>query len=361
MKIDLIVFPIIIILSFLLGQNNTSGNRKTFIVLVSLVLLLKASLRGMSVGSDTHVYYQDFISIISTPWEQVIAEFLERYSSLSGDYDVGYDLLQKTISVFTKDFHVFTFIAQLLFYVPFGILLYRFCSDFHQLTFAYVLYVALFMGLPMANARQFYSIGLSITALLYLYEKKYVKCVICVVLGYFIHQTALLFVVPFMLSFLPPKIVKHLVLIAFVLFPFALIYSNQIIFFMGNFVENERYAAYGTQKVQGGATTYITMSLMMNLFCYFAIKNHHLFSDYRLKSLYVMLPLSIVLCPLIYSNGSMIRIVMYYQIFFVILFPYALDIVFAKNRKEIYFSVILLLIVMSLLASGNNYVFFWQE
>lgn len=362
MNIDLIVFPLIIVLSLLLGQNNTPKNRKTFIILVSIILLLKASLRDLSVGSDTESYFHNYQNVISTPWKDILLSFTERYSTLSGDYDYGYTILQKLISLFTRDFHVFTFIAQLLFYVPFGILLYRFCSDFHQLTFAFVLYNALFMGLPMANARQFYSIGLAIMAYLCLYEKKYIQCAIWLIVGYFIHQTCMLALLPIGLRLISTKMIKRGTLVTFVLFPIVLVFSNQVIYAMGGFVESERYMNYGTGALQGGAWTYIISTLLMCLFCYIAIKNHHLSSSPKLNVLYVMLPLTIFFSPLIYSNGSMIRIVMYYQIYFVVLFPYALDCFFAKQyRTTVYIVSILLLIFMSVRATGAYYYFFWQQ
>ena len=362
MNIDFIVFPLIIVFSLFLGQRNTPNNRRTFIILASILLLLKASLRSLSVGSDTASYCRGFYDIIRTPWRVILLGFVDRYSTLSGEYDYGYIVLQKVISLFTHDFHVFTFIAQLLFYVPFGVLLYRFCSDFFQLTFAFVLYTALFMGLPMANARQFYSIGVGIMAFLCLYDKKYVKTLIWLVVGYLIHQTCLLVLLPIALFFIPVKTIKRFVPVSFLLFPVVLALSNQIIYSMGSFVENERYMAYGLQEVQGGALTYIISTLFMCLFCYFAIKKQHLLSNSRLSFLYVMLPLTIFFSPLIYSNGSMIRIVMYYQIYFVVLFPYAIDCSFNKNNRKIaYIAAILLLILMSLRSSGLDYKFFWQE
>lgn len=361
-NINIIVYTLIIGFSLLLGQKNTPHNRKSFIILSCIVLLLKASLRSLSVGSDTHVYYWEFNETIEMSWKEVWLAFTDRYSSFSGDYDVGYTVFQKIVSLFTHDFHVFTFIAQLLFYVPFGILLYRFCTDFLQLTFAFVLYTSLFMGLPMANARQFYSIGISIMSLLCLYDKKYVKSAIWLLVGSTIHQTCLLVLIPMALSFIPVKSIKRIVPVFFLLFPVVLLFANQIIFFMGSFVENERYMRYGMGELQGGAYTYMVASFIMCAFCYLTIKDHHLLSDSRLSFFYIMLPLTIFFSPLIYSNGSMIRIVMYYQIYFVFLFPYAIDFSFSKaDRKTVYVAAILLLIFLNLRAGGSNYKFFWQE
>lgn len=362
MIIDVFIFPIIIFLSLLLGQHNSSQNRKMYIILVSIILLLKACLRGSLVGNDTAGYLWEFNQVIETPWREILLGFVDRYGTLSGEYDLGYTLLQKIISMFTKDFHVFTFIAQLLFYAPFGVLLFRFCSDFLQLTFAYVFYVSLFMGLPMSNARQFYSIGFCVMAFLCLYDKKLYKGLLCVVLGSLIHQSSLLFVLPFVLSFFSAKIIKKGVVVSFALFPLVLAFSNQIIFFMGNTIENERYAQYGLQTIQGGAYTYIAASLLMCLYCYAAIKDKYLISNKYIHLFYVMLPLTVFFCPLIRSNGSMIRIVMYFQLFFVVLFPYALDHVFTKNsRSLIYIICIVLLMFMDLRSADNDYYFFWQQ
>lgn len=361
MIINLFVFPIILVLAFAFGGDNTDKNRKWFIIIVSLIILLINSLKSMSVGPDTPSYYSRFLLIQQTSWQEVWNAFLFRYGTLSGDFDQGYNVLQKFISVFTSDFHVFTFIAQLLFFVPFGLLLYKYCKDFFQLTFAFVLYVSLFNSLAFSNARQVYAIGMGICSFLSLSNGKTWKSVLFVIIGYFFHQSCLLCLIPIIMRYIPHKGIRVTTYLAFLAVPFVLVNVNSIILFMGNMVENERYVLYGLHESEGGAIVYISLSLIMALIVSLALRKDFIQDSLERHCLYNMILPTIVFCPLIYSNGSMIRITIFFQLYFCILFAHAMDVIGGVSRRKlIYLVVIILLMVLSVSTSGT-YHFFWQE
>lgn len=361
MIINLFIFPIILFLSFFIGNRNTDNNRKWFIVLVSLILLLVNSLRSLSVGPDTPSYYWRFTQIQETPWQIVLGNFLYRYVTLSGDFDEGYNLFQKIISFFTNDFHVFTFIAQLLFFVPFGLLLYRYCKDFFQLTFAFILYVVLFNSLALSNARQVYAMGMGICSFLYLSDGKIIKSFIYVIIGFFFHQSCLLCLIPILMFFLPQSMIRIAIVIAFFAVPIILADVNMIIRFMGSLLEHERYTSYGEGEAQGGAVVYISMSLLMAFITFLTISVESIHNSKRFKCLYNMILPTVFFCPFIYSNGSMIRITIYFQLYFCILFAYTMDYLGGKNRRALYYSIAILLLMIMSLVSASPYYFFWQE
>lgn len=361
MGIQIAVYFLFIAFFLVYYKKDNKQNWKKFIIICSLILLLKAALRSLSIGSDTSHYAYYFYESINTPWSELLSDFSTRYSKVGGELDAGYYLVQKVFSTFIHDFNLYTFVMQgLFFYWPLGTLIYRNSNSVLQVLFAYTLMNALFMGLPMANARQVYAIGMCIWAFIYLTEKRYVRTVMFIMFGFLFHASALLFALPVVLSLLGSKTIKIISVVAFFLSFVVLTSANTVISFMGNMMEMERYAAYGEGEEQGGAITYIFLSLLLCLFCAFGfgkLKN----VPYYSKNWFIMIPLTTFFVPLIYSSGSMIRITMYFQIFFILLVPMTIDILFKNNsRIQIYVTFICILIVMSIYTSGE-YIFFWQE
>ena len=193
MSINFIIFPLIIFLGIFLGASDSRRNRKTFIYMVSAILLLQTSLRSLSVGSDTQGYYWLFQEAQLMSWSDIWTEFVGRYVDNTHEEDVGYLILQKVISAVSRSWQVFVFAANLIFFIPLGKLMYRYSSSMIQLVFAYLLYTAMFHIISLSGGRQLYAIGFSILAFLYMDRQKYFWSLLCIFIGMFIHMTCLLF------------------------------------------------------------------------------------------------------------------------------------------------------------------------
>ena len=75
---------------------------------------------------------------------------------------------------------------------------------------------------------------------------------------------------------------------------------------------------------------------------------------------YVMLPFLTLFTPLIKSNGTMIRIVLYDSIFMTLLVPYGIDCLFKKDNQFGYIVAIGALSLLALMDGGMTYYFYWQ-
>lgn len=362
MHINLIIFPLIIILGLFLGISDSPKNRKIYIIVVSIILILQASLRSLSVGSDTPNYYYMFFSVQDMTWNEIWEDFVGRYIYNTSEVDVGYTLMQKVIASITSSWQVFVFLAQLTFFIPLGKLLYRYSNKMIQLVFAYVLYVALFHISALSGGRQLYAIGMSIMSFIYFDQKKYLKSILFIFLGTLIHLSCLLSILPLILSKLKVNYVKTIHLIAFALVPFVIVFVNQIIVFMGTAINVEKYANYGMKDVAGGASTFIALLILSSVFIYFVYKKKDLRFNKSMANFYSMVPLFTFFGPLIHSNGSMIRISMYFHLYLMLLIPFALDKILNGNfRIVVYIIVILTLLILSLRDGGLIYHFYWQE
>lgn len=369
MKINLFLVPFVMIIGLLFINHDTKKNRLLYIILCCIAFLLVAVLRSPEWMThyyhiDTLVYKQNFESIIEMKWGELWTMAYERYFAHGDEGDIGYLFLTKIISWFTHDFYIYSFLVDLIFFIPFGVIIYRYTTNIIQIIFALLFYIALVQIFIISGARQISSIGLDMMALLSLLDKKIGRAILLVCLGVTIHFSSILFLLPLLMIWkqTKPATLKWFHIVCFFLFPIVLAFPNQIIVFMGESVGMEKYALYGEGDVEGGIGLFVVLIELMSLFCLIAIKKQNLVEFYVYRVFYVMTPLFTFFAPLIRSNGSMIRISLYYHIFLMLLVPYAIDCMFKKEtRSAIYSIAIIALAVLTVSSGGITYYFFWQQ
>ncbi len=369
MNINFFLVPFVIILGIFFGNNDTKVGRRHYIWLCSAVLIFVAAMRSpewtaYSYGIDTMSYKNNFENSFYLDWDSFGASVYQRYVGGDSEGDIGYTGLTLLIGLFTHDFAIFSLIADLLFFIPFGLLLYRYCNRIIQITFAFVFYIALLQVFFLGGGRQMYAIGFDLMALLATFDRKKKQTVAFAMLAITIHFSAILFVIPLVIIWLNAKaqILKTLHLISLLLFPIVLAFPNQVIVFMGESVGMKKYADYGRGAVVGGAVTFIFLILLLSFFCYIIIKKRDLLHNEILRKFYVMAPMMTLFAPLIHSNGTMIRISLYYHMFLSLLVPFAIECFDSKgNRQYAYYVVIGGLAFLTLINSGAEYYFFWQK
>ena len=368
MHINLILVLFVIILGGSLGGKDTQKSRKWYIILCSAVLVFVAAMRspeGMTneYGFDTVVYRYNFEKSFDMGWNEFWEAVAERYVGLNDDSDVGFLGLQKIIGLFTHDFHIYSLIADLLFFIPFGILLYRYTTSMKQLIFAYIYYIALVQVYFFGGARQIFAMGFDLMALLAIMDRKKVVTIILFLIGVSIHFSSFLFAIPLLMIWFntSPRTLKVLHVVCFILFPLVFMMPNQVIRFMGEASGMEKYANYAKRVVNGGANMFIFLIELLSLFCMVAIKKKDMVLSKKLQNFYVMVPLFTFFAPLVRSNGTMIRIALYYSIFLSVLVPYSIDSLFRNNEKTIAYIVAIGSLAFLTVANGGMvYYFYWQ-
>lgn len=362
MEINYFIYSIVVISALIFSQaGNTATNRKHFVIFVIGVLVLEVVLRSLSVGSDTYKYYELFHSISLKSWGEIWDQFVYRYT-VEGTEDIGFVLLVKFIGGITHSWFLYTFLTTLIFFVPFGIFLFRYTNNYQQLSLGFLIYITLFHMIALSGARQLWAMGFGILSFMSLDQKRYVKAAVWVVLGAFIHQSLLLCLLPILMSKLKPGVLKWCHVAAFLLIPIVILNVNSLLVFMGEVAQNEKYMAYGRREVVGGGLTFIALLEACSLLCYVAFSKKLLTQNDTLKLLYTMVPLFTLFGPTIYSNGSMIRISMYFHLYLVVLVPFAIEQLFPKSKNGVYIIVMAALMFLGLTSSGRlEYYFFWQE
>lgn len=360
MYIDLLIYPLLFLGKRMYAKDDSDKSRLHLIIYCSIILLLKATLRSVSVGTDTSHYYIYFYDSMNKSWSQVFTAFFLRYHHISGEFDHGYYILEKLFSTILPDFRLFTFAIQAIFiYWPIGTLMYKNLHESKQILFAFVLFCAMFMGLPMANSRQIYAVGLCIWAFMFLSENKKLYALLMIFLSFFIHQSSLIFLLVYGIYYCSNRWIKRINILSVASFFIMFGFVTQLVVFMGETVGNDKYAGYGANGTQTATYTYLFFSFAISIFCLINLWNNNN-DGLKEKMLFGMLVPTFFFCPLISADPSMIRLTLYFQIYSIILIPKAVDNSKLMNKDSLLNLMMLALIFMSI-SSAVPYYFFWQE
>lgn len=365
MNISLLLFIWFLVLAAFFKDRDDEKGRSIYIILCFALLIFFSACRCLyygQIGSDTYKYCNLFKSMHDYSWSEIWGLFLGGYVYGEEESDIGYLYFQKVISLVTSSFHLFTFIAQLMFYVPFYFCLKKYTHNITELVFALIFYTILVYGHSNTGARQFYAMGFGVLFFILCGNKKYKWAILSLLAGMTIHRSLGLVVLPFALNFLNTRHIKLIHIITFCLFPLVMIFPNEIIVFMGNIAGKEQYAEYGQNGITGGTETFIFLLEMLSFICLIGISRKMIEMDSKLKQMYAMVPCFTFFGPLIYSNGSMIRISMYMYLYLTILFPVAIKGISGKNFKPVLYCAMSALMFLALISNHNAvaYDFFWN-
>lgn len=368
MYINLLLIPFVLILGLVLLHKDSPRTRSLYLIITFAAFLFVAAMRNPEMMTaiyniDSEVYQYNFYEISEMDWGQIWDTFMLRYVIGEGESDIGYRFFVKLISYITDEFYMFSLIGDLVFFIPLGIILYRYTTRLEQLIFACVFYVALIQIYLIAGGRQMFAIGFDLVALLFLLRRYYLPTVICFAIGLTIHLSSLLFAMPLVMIILnfKAKALKTFHLISLLLVPLVLAFPNQIIGWMGDLAGLEKYAKYSEGEIQGGANFFIILIEFISLFVLIGLNRYHLEEHKTYRIFYVMMPFITFFTPLITSNGTMIRITLYYFIFLTLLIPYTLDSAFSRSRQGAYIFAIAALSFLAIRGGGLRYYFLWQN
>lgn len=360
-RIYLYIAVLIFGLLFSLDKKKTDSKRKWYIISILSLFILESSLRHLSVGPDTYSYFSSFTDVEITSWSDIFKRFGDTYLRGEGK-DPGYSLLVKTFQIFSTDFNLFLFVIACWFFIPLGVILYRYSTHTLQLIFAFVLYISLFRIIALSGIRQQIATGFSFIAFLYFQKKQYKKYFVTIFIGSFIHISLLIFTMLYFINILSSKKIKLVHWLVFIALPLVIVFSNTIVLFMASFIKNEYYMAYGLKEASGGATTYVTLVLLISFSCLIFLTKEYMNKSHINKTFYSNLPLLTFFTPLILLDGSLIRIGQYFTIYLVLIVPFLIDFTIKnkKLRKPIYVFSVLVLIYLTL-SSPQKYYFFWEN
>lgn len=368
MLVQLLIFIIALIAFYRYKEVGTEAHiqyqRKKYITLVMILFAIQSGLRNVAVGSDTYQYYLRFEetrrSTLFDLWQNVIDFF-----QLGIGKDPGYDILVKLFSVIFPNYRLFLIAVAIFFFWSFGRLLYKYSISNTVVLLMVALYQVLFYGFfSITGIRQTIATGFLLLAVPYVFDKKFIKFIILVLIAATQHKSAVLFGLFYPLSYVKnPKIVLLISIVGFV----PMLLGGK--YFASYFVYNtffDQYAGYLEENSAAVGYTVTAFMLVQALCILFSIKKITIISSNNILFINAI-GLSVLLTPLILVDPSNMRIVQYYSIFTLLIFPMFCQ-VWGSNKgvssirslNPFSTSVYLFLSVYSLVRNVD-YAFFWQD
>ena len=343
-------------LVFSLGSNCTYkiDKNKFFCIIASINWILLSGLRSLDVGADTYSYKIDFFDKISNiSWNELLTSFYSKYflGDMNLEKDLGYRIFEKVFHIFSDNYQLYLIFIAIIFFIPLARTIYKYSSNSYL---SYILFSCLFYSFfAITGLRQ--TIATAIVVLLgidLIKNKKLVLFVIIILIASTIHASAICFFPFYWLSRI--KISKKTLLIYWVLIILSFIFRNQMFSLLREVAGYENYGYF--ENASGGTFLFflLTISLFVSIF-YKKIISGNPFINMSMNALFI----ACIFSSMLLINPSSMRVVQYYSIFLLYIFPQCKNIFKENNRY--FFNFVCVFVLIGLLIMNNpTYSFFWQ-
>lgn len=335
------------------GKYNATL-RKSYVLIVSFILILQSGLRNVAVGADTYAYYKTFYERLSWSWSEILINFKTVYIDGVGK-DAGYYLFQKIFQSISHDYRLFLFVVAIIFFYALGRFLLRNTNNVLQLTFAYILYLALFYEFfSITGIRQTLATSIILFGFEYVKDKKIWKYLICCAIAFIFHKSSILCVLIY--PFFWYKNIRLVYTCVVVACAIILVFSKQIMQYT--------YLMYYDKEMSVNELTLpftYTLFILM-IFALVVINLKKLIKNKgnaKLLGLCNILALGFTFVPLVGIDSMMTRITQYSFIFMTITVPSLFNITTIIPRRLCYILGIVMLIVV-IAMKNYEYAFFWE-
>lgn len=206
MIIYLFLLIYIFFLSLIFNPRKCKKNRKKFVIFAFLAIFLINGLRNYTVGTDFYkYYYPNYIDFRYIPWKSI------QSVTISGDWEIGFCILSKILSLISTNFCLFTLVTSFLITVPYAIFIYDNSEDVVFSTLFYILFNIMFSNMNVI--RQALAVSFVLLGVNELKKDKTFKYFFWTILALLFHKSAIIAFIFFF--FKKIKFTKNKVLLSF--------------------------------------------------------------------------------------------------------------------------------------------------
>ncbi len=183
---------ILLLIFYIILKNSTSNEFKVYYPICTFLILL-AGFRSDTVGGDLENYIPHFEAMCRTN----ISDFSE---VISMQYEPGYALIVKLISLISHNSQVFIFVTAILSLIgPF--FLFKKYSRSIWLTLFFYLFWGLYTN-TFNNIRQSIALSIVFFAIPLIFEKRLLRFIITILIATSCHYSAIFFLIAYPLSYI---------------------------------------------------------------------------------------------------------------------------------------------------------------
>ena len=359
-------FIIIALYLALRNSKRTDRAKRTYIVMITLLLCTCTSLRNMAVGNDTYAYFLNFERMADEHVGDLVDNIFNTLDEVTNDQnkDPGYNLVAKFgNTVCLGSFEIYQFLIALLLLSAVGRLIYHYVSNFSGYIISYSFYVSLlYHWLPNSATRQTIALSLFLwAAIFWIEKKKLILPICCLLIGGTIHKSVLIGILPILLSFIPNK--KHYISFTIILTLVLCVVGNKFTVFLSSIAASENYAFYAESDYYSRASKPIGFLVQIIFLFLISMMNAPDISKSPRMSQFVCINfyLAVVFAPLILVDPSLLRLDAYFLIWGIVYIPNIITYHKAFPKKWTYALLLLLLLGRPLILGNSPYKFNWES
>lgn len=343
--IYIINIAVYVIITFFVKK---SSQKKVYMILSYILLVIGACVRDFSVGTDTKNYARIF---------ELIKAGADR-KFVHGE--TGFYLYMKSISLMTSEFRIYLLFTAILTYAFFYRYIYYNAQDY---VLSILLFISLFYPDSMNLARQYMAIGLAMNYEMAIQKNKNLAAVLLCVMAMLIHRSAVIYV---LLMFLYKNRKKNITKIIYCVLCLGLLIIAYLSDLLVWLISKTDYKLYLSTKFMqansnnGGMSKAYLMVMVMGyialLVTYKNIKKYKLESDY----LFYLFLSSMGTILVLFSNKFIIlsRVALLLDLYIIVFLPYFMKKTLSK-QSYIWAKIgigCLLFVAVHIMAQDVNYV-----
>lgn len=332
---------------------NKNREKEIYIYIVSIFLALISGLRHPSIGADTLSYNFTFNQLLYTRWSDLINSFKMLPDLEYMGMELGFSFFVKTIQLITSNYQVFLVIVGFLFSLCVGKFILK---NSKMPVTSFLIYLTMFFQFyGTTGIRQTIA---SLFAILvgyeYIKKKDLKKFILIVLLAITIHKSAMFFMPFYFIA--NKKITRNYIFMALGIAGLTYIFRRPLIKVIVNIIGYEQYA----QQYKAAGTPVFTLMLLLlvvaTLILYRNITKKDSNSVHYINAILVAL----ILTPFTYIDPSLMRVVMYYSFFIILLMPEIIHGFRAKKDQILIWVISMTILITLFLLTKPQYRFFWD-
>lgn len=326
--------------------------RVVFIVLTSIVLVLASALRGLSVGPDTHQYYELFEEVKDYSFKEIWQSMVSNGPITK---DPFYSMFEKVFQLFSVDYNAYLGLVAILFCSSLGNFLYKNNLTLKELYVSYVFYLGLFYGFySITGIRQTIAVAFTMYAYTSLLNKKTLSFLLFTFVAYLFHASAIVFLLSFFIIRI--KNLKALTYCVLLCLPVIFIFRYEIFsYFIVASGLDERFIIY-MEESYGGSLAVLTLYVVVLIAVLLNLRS--IPPKSKIENHIKMYMVCMLGLPLLFVSGSGMRITQYFSVSMFVLVPYFTS--GLRVRSKYFLAVLFMFLLIVIAYRDQPYVFYWQ-
>ncbi len=358
MLIPITVLAILVVLGLTSRRIFGTANNLTFLVIITMALLLFSGLRHETVGVDTETYVARFNSVTGMNYKQAV-------SFANGFSDSSYYVVSWAFSKIIPNQQAWIAFVSFVFMAGITMICYWESPDY-AFSMLYIFCMGMFF-FSMTGLRQSLAMGLVMMSYYFVVKRQLIPFIIIILLARQLHQSAIVFLIIYPLA--NSQISWARLLIAILFFIIVLAFRNSIgawIFSkLPDKLVDSKVTDYINSTKQYTASGFV-IQLVMYVFC---MRYHDAVVGElpHREALYNLAFLGLMFQAAAMSIAEFFRISMYFNWTYMVLLPICMQYEQDQRNYEFVRTVVIVVFVAYFFYSTLNsygivpYNFFWQK